>query len=78
MPNEKQIKIIKRAERHQRQEAPTKKSRARIRTSAAEAKRDAVTVVTGWVRELRRKKVAEAARGFESLFSQSAAGTPQG
>lgn len=75
---DKRIKIIKRTERHERQAAPAEKSRARNQNSANGAKRDAVTVVTGWVRELRRKKVAEAGRGFESLFSQSAASATRG
>ena len=70
---DKRIKIIKRSERHELQVALTEKSRAHIRNSADEAKHDPVTVITGWVRELRRKKVVEAGRGFESLFGQSAA-----
>jgi hypothetical protein len=73
MATENRIKIVKRLERHERQTSPAQKSSAHIRNSADAAKRDAVTIVTGWVRELRGKKVAEAARGFESLFSQSAA-----
>ena len=71
---EKRIRIIKRTERHERQAAPAEKGRAHTRNSTDGAKREAVTVVAGWVRELRLKKVAEAARGFESLFSQTAAG----
>lgn len=78
MATEKRVRIIKRAERHERQEAPTEKSRAHTRNATDEAKRDAVNVVAGWVRELRFKKVAEAARGFESLFNQTAAGATRG
>jgi hypothetical protein len=78
MATEKRIKLIKRGERHERQAALTEKSRARVPNSADEAKRDAVQVVTGWISELRRKKIVEAGRGFESLFSQSAAGAARG
>jgi hypothetical protein len=31
-----------------------------------------VAVVTGWIRELRRKKVEEAAHGLEKLFGKEA------
>jgi hypothetical protein len=72
MVTRKQIKIIKRAERHTSQAALADKSRAIARNSGVMARRDAVTVVTEWVRELRRKKVAEATRGFESLFHEAA------
>ncbi len=78
MVTDKRIKIIKRSERHERQAAATEKIRAHVRNSADGAKRDAVAVVAGWVRELRLKKVAEAGRGFESLFSPPAAGATRG
>ena len=78
MVTEKRIRIIKRTERHERQAAPTEKSRAHPRNSTDGVKRDAVNVVAGWVRELRLKKVAEAGRGFESLFGQPAAGATRG
>jgi hypothetical protein len=78
MATGKQIKIIKRAERHDPQAALAEKGRANAHNSGRMAKRDAVTVVTGWVRELRRKKVAEATRGFESLFSERTASATQG
>ena len=78
MATEKQIKIIKRTERHERQAASTEKSREHTGNSADGAKRNAVAVVTGWVQELRRKKVAEAGRAFESLFSPSAASAARG
>ena len=78
MATEKRIKLIKRGERHERRASLTKESRAHIRNSADEAKRDTIMVVTGWISESRRNKVAEAGRGFESLFSQSAAGATRG
>ena len=68
----KQIKIIKRAERHGPQAVLAEKGRAVAHDSGGMAQRDAITVVTGWVRELRQKKVAEATRGFESLFRTAA------
>ncbi len=71
MVNEKQIKIIKRTERRS---DTAEKGGTHIRNAASEAKREVVTVVAGWVRELRQRKAAETTRGFESLFSQSAAG----
>ena len=78
MVSEKRIRIVKRTERHEHQAAQTKKGRAHTQNSTDGAKRDAVTVVAGWVRELRLKKVAEAGRGFESLFNQTAAGATRG
>jgi hypothetical protein len=78
MVNEKQIKLIKRSERDERRSVTAEKGRTHIRNSASEAKREVVTVVTGWIRELRQRKAAETTRGFESLFSQSAAGTTRG
>ena len=78
MATETRIRIVKRSERHERQAAPSENSSAHIRNSTVGTKRAAVTVVTGWVQELRRKKVAEAERGFESLFNQSTAGATRG
>lgn len=75
---EKRFRIIKRTERQESQAAQTEKAKAYTRNSTDGAKREAVTVVDGWVRELRLKRVAEAARGFESLFSQTAAGATRG
>ncbi|HEY0545471.1 MAG TPA: hypothetical protein VGC91_08860 [Pyrinomonadaceae bacterium] len=72
MATEKRIKVIKRTERQDTQAALTEKGRERVQNSNDETKREAVTVVTGWVRELRRKKVAEATHGFESLFHEAA------
>lgn len=74
MATETRIRIVKRSESREPQAASAEQSRASTQDSAEGARRDAVTVVTGWVQELRRKKVAEAARGFDSLFNQSTAG----
>lgn len=74
----KRIRIIKRTERQESQAAKTAKGRAYTRNSTGGAKREAITVVAGWVRELRLKKVAEAGRGFESLFNQTAGGATRG
>ena len=78
MVTEKRIRIIKRTERQESQAAQTEKGRAHTRNSTGGAKRDAITVVAGWVRELRLQKVAEAGRGFESLFNQTSAGATRG
>ncbi len=68
MLNEKQIKIIKQAERNN---PPADKRSTRVHSHLEETKRDAVTIVTGWIKELRRKKDEEAAHGFESLFGKA-------
>jgi hypothetical protein len=78
MATDKRIKIIKRSERQESRTTPSEKGEARTLNSAAKGNRDAVTVVTEWVSELRRKKVAEAGRGFESLFRRPAVGTTRG
>ena len=78
MVSEKRIRIIKRTERQERQAAQTQRGGAHTQHSTDGAKRDAITVVAGWVQELRLKKVAEAGRGFESLFNRTAAGAPRG
>lgn len=78
MATENRIKLIKRGERHERQASLTEERRDRVPNSADVVKRDAVMVVTGWISELRRKKVAEAGRRFESLFSQPTAGATRG
>ena len=72
MQSGKEIKVIKRAERRQAQATLSQKGAA-LAGDKGESGRDAITVVTGWVRELRQKKVAEATRGFESLFHTAAA-----
>jgi hypothetical protein len=70
----KQIKVIKRA--GQRKSRPHNieetQSVAAASRSAAEAERTAVTIVTHWVNELRRKKGEEAKRARQSLFHQTA------
>jgi hypothetical protein len=77
MQSDKGIKVIKRADRRQAQAPPTQQRVACAGDSGAGG-RDAVTVVNGWVRELRQRKVAEATRGFESLFRDAAAPAIQG
>jgi hypothetical protein len=72
MATVRQIKIIKRAARHGPQAVLAEQDRASAADSGAVAQRDAFKVVTGWVRELRQKRVEEAARGFERLFSDAA------
>ena len=71
MAARKRVKIIKRAERHGPQTVLSEKGRPAARNSGEMAKPDAATVVTGWVRELRRRKVEEATHGFESLFGKA-------
>jgi hypothetical protein len=72
MPTEKKIKIIKHAERNDLQAAVgLNKRRTSARNHAEDTKRDAVTIVTEWVRELRRKKALEAAHGFQSVFGKA-------
>ena len=66
------IKVIKRAERRDSQGALPEGSGKAANNSGKLPERGAAAVVTGWVRELRQKKVAEAARGFESLFRTAA------
>ena len=70
----KQIKVIKRA--GQRKSPPhhieETHSVANASRSAAEAERTAVTIMTHWVNELRRKKSEEAKRARQILFHQTA------
>jgi len=70
----KQIKVIKRA--GQRKSRPhhieEAQSVAAASRSVAEAERTAVTIVTHWVNELRRKKGEEAKRARQSLFHKAA------
>ena len=70
MQSGKEIKVIKRARRRQAQ-ATLSQQGAALAGDKGESGRDAVTVVTGWVRELRRRKVEEATHGFESLFGKA-------
>ena len=70
MLNGKQVKVIKRTERDDAQAVGLDKRRTSVRNHLDETKRDAVTIVIGWVGELRRKKAQEAAHGFQSLFGK--------
>jgi hypothetical protein len=72
MPSGKRIKIIKQAERGDSQAVGLNNRATRVRGDHEETKRDAVSVVTEWVRELRRKKSEEATNGFASLFGNAA------
>ena len=68
----KQVRIVKRAAHRDSQGPLSDESGKTANNSGKLPERDVVAVVTGWVRELREKKVAEATRGFESLFSNAA------
>ena len=74
----KRVKVIKRAGRREAPAARTEKGSAVAVKSVAGARRETVTVVEGWVRDLRRKKVEGEARGFESLFGGAAQAAPRG
>ena len=71
MSTKKQIKIIKHAKRSDSQDVGLDKRRTSVRNHLEEAKRDAVTIVTEWVSELRRRKSQEMAHGFQSLFGRA-------
>ena len=72
MRTEKKIKIIKHAERNDLQAAVGLDKRpTSTRNHPEDTNRDAVTIVTEWVRELRRKKALEAAHGFQSVFGKA-------
>ena len=77
MQSGKEIKVIKRAERRAAKATLSQRGAA-LAGDKGESGRDAVTVVTGWIGELRQKKVAEATRGFESLFSNGTVSAAQG
>jgi hypothetical protein len=66
----KRIKIIKRTERSESQ-AVGADNTTTVRKDRAKTKRDAVSVVTEWVSELRRKKSEQATDGFTSLFGNA-------
>ena len=74
----KRVKVVKRAGRPEAPAARTGEGSAVAGNSGARARRETVTVVEGWVRDLRRRKVEEAARGFESLFGGAAHAAPRG
>ncbi|MFL6208548.1 MAG: hypothetical protein ACJ74W_06830 [Pyrinomonadaceae bacterium] len=69
----KQIRIVKRAARHGPLDVRSEENRTTAHNPDVMAQRAAVTIVTGWVRELRQQKVAEATRGFDSLFGKASA-----
>jgi hypothetical protein len=70
MRTEKQIKIIK-AKSSDSHGVGSDKRLTSVHNHLEETKRDAVTVVTEWVSELRRKKAREAAHGLQSLFGKA-------
>ena len=70
-----QIKIIKRADRNDPQASPPDQAPPRARNHRDKTKRDAITVVTEWISDLRRKKAEEMTRGFQSLFGKSGSQT---
>jgi hypothetical protein len=67
----KRIKIIKHAERTD-SPAVGSENTTSVRRDHEKTKRDAVSIVTEWVSELRRKKSEEATNGFTSLFGNAA------
>lgn len=65
MITSKQIKIIKRKVRSDSDAVgPDEKQIG----AHEKPKRDAMTVVSGWITELRRRKAEEATQGFDRLF----------
>ena len=72
MSNGKRIRIIKRAERQEPQAVRAEQGSAVAQDSSAVTQQDAFMIVNGWVRELRRKRAAKAARGFAHLFGEAA------
>jgi hypothetical protein len=67
----KQIKIIKHPKGSDSEEVGSDKRQTTVHNQLEEKKRDAVTIVTEWVSELRKKKAQEAAHGFQSLFGKA-------
>ena len=72
MLNGKHIKIINRTERGDSQAVVLYERPTTLRDDREKTKRDAVTIVMGWVSELRRRKSEEATNGFDSLFGSAA------
>jgi hypothetical protein len=66
-----QIRIIKHAGRNDSRVVGVDKKPARVRNRREETKRDAISVVTEWISELRRKKARDVTLGFQSLFGKS-------
>jgi hypothetical protein len=67
----KRIKIIKQAERTDSQAVGSENRTTSVRRDPAKTRRDAISIVTEWVSELRRKKSEEATNGFASLFGNA-------
>jgi hypothetical protein len=67
MATEKRIRVIKRAERNERRSTSTQMSGGRARHTAAATELEAAIVVNAWVRELRRKKGAEAEAAHRAI-----------
>jgi hypothetical protein len=58
------IKVIKKDERNREAKA----ARGSSKKTKRQATRDAISTVSGWVRDLQENKRAESRRAFESLF----------
>jgi hypothetical protein len=67
----KQIKIITLAERSNSRAVGSDDRTTQVRRDREKTKRDAVSVVTEWVSELRRRKFEEATNAFDSLFGNA-------
>ena len=65
------IRIIKHQESDDPRGVGRDKRPTGVRNHPEKTKRDAITVLTEWIGELRRKKAEEAARGFKSLFGNA-------
>ena len=66
----KQVKIIKRRDRGDAQAVGSYEKPTVVRDDRDKTKRDAVTIVTEWVSELRRRKAQDAAQRFQGLFGK--------
>ena len=58
------IKVIKKGDR----DREAKAARGSSKKTKRQATRDAISTVSGWVRDLQENKRAESRRAFESLF----------
>lgn len=81
MVSQKQIKIIKRDDRYGGNNIGGDNAKAtrsaEFRSDSEQSnivagKKNAATIVNGWVSELRRRKIKDARQEFESLFSNAA------
>jgi hypothetical protein len=68
----KRIKIIKHAERTGTPAVGAENRTTSVGRDHETTKREAVSIVTEWVSELRRRKSEEATNGFASLFGNAA------